>query len=178
MAKGIIVCGLNGSGKSTLGKALADKLKYRFIDNENLFFNREKETDPFENPLPKSEAIKRLEKEIDEHGDFIFASVKGDYGEKAVSLYEYVVYIKVPKNIRMERIRNRSFRKFGNRMLLGGDLYEKEESFFKMSEEREESYVENWLNTLNCPIITLDGEKTAKENLELILKEMNTEKDG
>ena len=54
MAKGIIVCGLNGSGKSTLGKALADKLKYRFIDNENLFFNREKERDPFENPLPKS----------------------------------------------------------------------------------------------------------------------------
>ena len=78
----------------------------------------------------------------------------------------------------MERIRNRSFKKFGSRMLAGGDLYEKEESFFKMAEERDESYVENWLKTLNCPIITVDGEKTPKENLELILKEMNTEKDG
>ena len=176
MAKGIIVCGLNGSGKSTLGKALADKLKYRFIDNENLFFNREKETDPFENPLSKIEAIKRLEKEIDEHGDFIFASVKGDYGEKAVSLYEYAVYIKVPKNIRMERIRNRSFKKFGSRMLAGGDLYEKEEAFFKMAEEREEGYVENWLSTLTCPVITVDGRKTTEENIELVVKEINTEK--
>ena len=38
MGTGIIVCGLNGSGKSTLGKALAEKLNFHFIDNENLFF--------------------------------------------------------------------------------------------------------------------------------------------
>ena len=38
MGTGIIVCGLNGSGKSTLGKALANKLNFYFIDNEELFF--------------------------------------------------------------------------------------------------------------------------------------------
>ena len=38
MGTGIIVCGLNGSGKSTLGKALAEKLDFHFIDNENLYF--------------------------------------------------------------------------------------------------------------------------------------------
>ena len=32
MGIGIIVCGLNGAGKSTLGRALAEKLQYRFID--------------------------------------------------------------------------------------------------------------------------------------------------
>ena len=35
---GILICGLNGVGKSTLGKALADRLEYQFIDNEDLFF--------------------------------------------------------------------------------------------------------------------------------------------
>lgn len=38
MGMGIIVCGLNGSGKSTLGKALAEKLHFHFIDNEDLYF--------------------------------------------------------------------------------------------------------------------------------------------
>lgn len=38
MGAGIMVCGLNGSGKSTLGKALAEKLGFHFIDNEDLFF--------------------------------------------------------------------------------------------------------------------------------------------
>ena len=35
---GILICGLNGSGKSTLGKALADRMGYEFIDNEDLYF--------------------------------------------------------------------------------------------------------------------------------------------
>ncbi len=38
MGIGIIVCGLNGVGKSTLGKALAEKLNFYFIDNEDLYF--------------------------------------------------------------------------------------------------------------------------------------------
>ena len=38
MGTGIIVCGLNGVGKSTLGKALAEKLHFYFIDNEDLYF--------------------------------------------------------------------------------------------------------------------------------------------
>ena len=35
MGTGILICGLNGSGKSTLGKALAQKLHFYFIDNED-----------------------------------------------------------------------------------------------------------------------------------------------
>ena len=40
---GILICGLNGAGKSTLGKALAERLGYEFIDNEDLWFTK---TDP------------------------------------------------------------------------------------------------------------------------------------
>lgn len=43
MGTGIIICGLNGAGKSTLGKALAEKLNFHFIDNEDLYFPK---TDP------------------------------------------------------------------------------------------------------------------------------------
>lgn len=35
MGIGIIICDLNGSGKSTLGKALAEKLDFYFVDNDN-----------------------------------------------------------------------------------------------------------------------------------------------
>ncbi len=34
----IIICGGNGAGKSTLGKALADKLNYKFMDIEDYYF--------------------------------------------------------------------------------------------------------------------------------------------
>ncbi|MER2151019.1 MAG: shikimate kinase, partial [Candidatus Limivicinus sp.] len=35
---GILICGPNGTGKSTLGRMLAERLGYRFIDNEDLYF--------------------------------------------------------------------------------------------------------------------------------------------
>ena len=35
---GILICGLNGSGKSTLGKALASRIGYEFIDNEDQYY--------------------------------------------------------------------------------------------------------------------------------------------
>lgn len=47
-----------------------------------------------------------------------------------VLFFQYAVVIDVPKGIRIQRVKNRSFQKFGKRMLSGGDLYEQEEHFF------------------------------------------------
>lgn len=123
MGTGIIICGLNGTGKSTLGKALAEKLHFYFIDNEDLYFPK---TDPvyiYAAPRTREEVEKFLLNEIKAHESFVFASVKGDYGESTDSFFQYAVLIDVPKDIRIERVKNRSFQKFGNRMLPGGDLY-------------------------------------------------------
>lgn len=81
MGTGIMICGLNGAGKSTLGRALAEKLHFYFIDNEDLFFPK---TDPnyiYASPRTREEAEKMLFHEIKVHENFVFAAVKGDYGE-------------------------------------------------------------------------------------------------
>ena len=44
------MCGLNGCGKSTLGRALAQKIGFHFIDNEELFFTRNAADEPYQNP--------------------------------------------------------------------------------------------------------------------------------
>ena len=130
MGNGIIVCGLNGSGKSTLGKALSDKLNFHFIDNEYLFFS--KTNIGFTSPRSKEEAINILISEVETYENFIFSAVIGDYGKDILPLYKYAVVIDVPKDIRTLRIKNRSFQKFGDRILPGGDLYENEKAFFDM----------------------------------------------
>ena len=82
MGTGIIVCGLNGAGKSTLGKALAKELKFFFIDNEDLFFPKKNPKYMYASPRSREEVEKLLFSEIKMHENFVFASVKGDYGEK------------------------------------------------------------------------------------------------
>lgn len=169
MGTGIIVCGLNGSGKSTLGKILSDKLNFYFIDNEDLYFPK---TDPnyiYASQRTREEVEKLLFNEIAAHENFVFTSVKGDYGEVIYPLFKYAVLLEVPKDIRLQRVKNRSFQKFGDRMLPGGDLYEQEENFFDFVKSRAENTVEEWIKSVSCPVIRVDGTKPVEENVNLII---------
>lgn len=172
MGTGIIVCGLNGSGKSTLGKKLAENLGFHFIDNEELFFQKTDSQYIYANPRPRKEVEKLLWDEVKTHENFVLAAVKGDYGEKILPFFRCAVLIDVPKDIRKQRVRNRSFQKFGNRMLTGGDLYEQEEKFFDFVESRSENTVGEWVQSLKCPVIRIDGTKPIKENVDYIIGQL------
>lgn len=172
MGTGIIICGLNGTGKSTLGKALAEKLHFYLIDNEDLYFPKTDTSYIYASPRTRQEVEKLLLKEMKEHENFIFASVKGDYGEAVYPFFQYAILMDVPKDIRIKRVKNRSFQKFGNRMLSGGDLYEREERFFDFVQSRAENTVEKWIQSLSCPIIRIDGTKPIEENINLIIKQI------
>lgn len=119
MGTGIIVCGLNGSGKSTLGKALANKLHFHFIDIEDLFFPKSDPQYLYASPRTKEEAERLLWNAITTHENFVFAAVKGDYGERVYPYFTYAVRIDAPKDVRMQRVKSRSFQKFGKRMQRG-----------------------------------------------------------
>lgn len=112
--------------------------------------------------------------EAKKHPHFVFAAVKGDYGKAIIPLYQYAVIIDVPKQIRSQRIRNRSFQKFGNRMLSGGELYQQEEAFFQLAASQQEDEVESWVRTLPCPVIQVDGTKPVAENVKYIIKEISS----
>ena len=168
MGTGILVCGLNGVGKSTLGKALAKKMGYYFIDDEDLHFPGTDPLHTYASPRTRGEAEKLLLSEIATHENFIFASVKGDYGKAVLTSIHYAVLIDVPRDIRIQRVKERSYQRFGSRMLPGGDLYEQEERFFDFVTSRAENTVEEWAKTLSCPIIRVDGTRPIAENINLI----------
>lgn len=173
MGLGILVCGLNGSGKSTLGKALADALGFHFIDSEDLYFPQKNSKYPYASLRAKEEVEALLMKEIQTHENFVFATVKEDYGIKLSPFFQYAIVMEVPKEIRMQRVKNRSFQKFGDRMLPGGDLYEQEERFFEFVQNRNEDLIEEWIRSLNCTVIKVNGMNLIEENIEFIREMIN-----
>lgn len=172
MGTGILICGLNGTGKSTLGKAFAEKLRFHFIDNEDLYFPKTDPTYLYAAPRTRAEVEKLLLQEIQTHENFVFSSVKGDYGEAILPFFQYAILIDVPKDIRMQRVWNRSFQKFGDRMLPGGDLYEQEERFFDLVKARPENDVEEWIQKLKCPVLRIDGTRAIEENVDFIMEQL------
>ena len=172
MGTGILICGLNGTGKSTLGKVLAQKLHFYFIDSEGLSFPKTDSNYIYASPRTRKEVGKLLLSEIKTHINFVFATVKGGYDEAIYPFLQYAVLIEVPKDLRIQRIINRSFQKFGSRILLGGDLHEQEKHFLNFVTSRAENTVEDWVHCLNCPVIKIDGTKPIEENINYIMKQM------
>lgn len=175
---GILICGLNGAGKSTLGKMLADRIGYTFIDNEDLYFPKTDAGYLFANPNSREEAVRLLEEKIEGNRRFVFAAVKGDYGDKLTASLDCIVLVHVPKAIRSRRVRDRSFSRFGERMLPGGDLYERESAWFSLTDSRPEDYTEKWLETVHCPVISVDGTLPPEQNIDYLASAISVTPSG
>ena len=165
---GVIICGMNGSGKSTLGRALADSLGWRFIDNEDLYFPKADPACPYAAERTREEVEVLLLDEVRRDERFVFAAVRGNYGAAVLPYYKAAVLVEVPRDVRLERVQARSFGKFGARMLPGGDLYESEKAFYDLIAARPEDYATRWLDTVDIPILRVDGTRLVGENVTLI----------
>lgn len=170
MSNRIIVCGGNGAGKSTFGKRLATELGWTFRDIEEYYFPINNSDYNYSEARTKEEVSELLLADMKKYDNFILASVKGEFGLEVTELFTCAILIEVPKDIRMDRVRARSNHKFGDRMLPGGDLYEKEEQFFDMVEKRPENYTEKWLETVNIPVIRVDGTEPVEDNIMKVKK--------
>ncbi len=166
---GILICGLNGAGKSTLGKALASRMEYEFIDNEDLYFPKKDPVYDYSDPRSKEEAIRLLESRIKDNTRFVFAAVKGDYGDDFISALDHIILVDVPKDVRSQRVRARSFQKFGNKISPGGELYDKEQKWFAVADGRPDDYVLAWLKTIDRPVIKIDGTLPVEDNIRYLM---------
>lgn len=176
MNRRIIICGGNGSGKSTLGRALADVMGIKFLDNEDYYFPKSNLGYKYDYALTREEFLPALQNDMEQAKDWIFASVKGNYGEQIESMFTHAILIDVPKEIRMRRVWDRSYSKFGEKILPGGELYEREQKFFDMVESRPDNYAEEWVSNVRCPVIRVDGRKSVKENVELLVAALSKER--
>jgi len=102
------------------------------------------------------------------------------WGDVAIPLFELVVFLWIPHDIRMERLRQREHERFGERILPGGDMYESPQAFLAWASSYDDGDVhirsrrrhEQWLGTLPCPIICFEGEYTIAEHLAVLVADI------
>ena len=111
----IIICGLNGSGKTTLGTELAKKIGYVHKDIEMYYFSTSNDN-KYSQARSKDDVVKDLEDDFNKYENIVFTACKGDYG-RLDDLYDLAIYIRLDRNTRISRIKERSFKQFGNRVL-------------------------------------------------------------
>lgn len=166
MPEGIIITGLNGCGKSTVCKALAEKLNYFSMDVEDYYFI---DSDiPYSKFHTHSQTKELMLDDILKHKNYVLATVNCDWGEEIISTYKFAVVLTAPLNIRMARIKEREFKKFGKRVLSGGDLYESQQKFHNKVSARGKEHIDKQMKYIKCPVLELDATVSIDEIVDII----------
>lgn len=158
---GILVFGANGSGKTTLGHELARILNFKHMDIEDYYFK--KAEIPYTNTRSREECTDLMLADIIKHRVFVISAVTGDFGDIIPRFYKLAVYISAPKEIRMERIKQRDVERFGNRVRKGGDMYKQQQDFYDFAASRPLERIEKWAETLVCPVVRIDGTEDCRK---------------
>lgn len=166
---GVILFGVNGSGKTTLGRELAYILNFKHMDHEDYHF--EKSEIPYTAVRPYEDCLKLMLADIEKHRSFVLTAVTGDFGETIPKYYDLAVFISAPIELRMERIEQRAFEQHGERIRKGGDMYEQHLKFVDFVASRSLSRIEQWADTLTCPVIQVDGREDWHTNATNIAKQ-------
>ena len=191
MIQGIAIFGLNGGGKSTLTHALAKQIDYFEMDVEDYYFPEQSESRkwalennsvidteylgelPFSNPRTKSEVQSAIMEDIKTHPKFILSGVTMNWRDEILSCIDIAFWVQTPLEERLKRIQEREEKRFGARVLAGGDMFTQQMEFRKVVENRDSKAVEECVKKFTCPVITLDGTLSVMENLEKIIDHLN-----
>ena len=153
--RGIIVFGANGSGKTTLGRELASILNFKHMDHEVYAFKESKI--PYAKPRSYAECVELMLSDIKKCHGFVISAVTGDFGNEIVPLYKLGAYISAPLELRLQRFERREYKRHGERVLKGGDMYESRMEFRNFIASRSLARIEQWAEALACPVIRVDG---------------------
>lgn len=176
MKNRIHIFGASGSGASTLGQELSKQLPHINFDGDDYFWS-EKYTEQRET----IERIDLLTKDLSEYNEWILSGAICGWGNGLIPNFDLVIFLYVPKEIRLQRLKEREIRRYGEDVLPGGSRYEQSKAFLNWAslyddgglEVRSKVLHERWMSNLTCPILRIEGNHTISERVNIILEYVN-----
>ncbi|MHA6530007.1 AAA family ATPase [Paenibacillus sp. BAC0078] len=173
----IHILGASGAGTSTLGRALAGRLSYAHLDSDDYFW-KHKYTEQTE----ITERLSRIKHDLDTREPWILSGAVCGWGDGLRSSFDLVVFLWIPPEIRLARLRAREYGRYGKEILPGGSQFEATQAFMEWAalyetagpEVRSRVLHEEWMSGLECPVLRLEDDLTVEERVQAVLTEMST----
>ena len=175
MAKGIIVFGAPGAGTSTIGQELARRLGFTHLETDD--FSTVKTEIPFTISRPLSERISLLKSAIANICDgFVLSGSMWDWSSPFIPHFKLAVFVTAPTDIRIARLEKREYERYGERIRENGDMYANHCKFIEWAKtydtnnpDRSLKIHEEWIATLPCPVLRINGADTVEKNVSGIV---------
>ena len=172
----IHIFGASGSGVTTLGKALSEKLNIEYFDSDDFFWLKtpipftEKQNPEIRNTIV-SDKLHTTE-------NWIFGGSIIHWGENVFPVFDLIVFLYLPPEIRMERLRKREYERYGDEIIIHPERAQKYQDFMDWAKDYDHTTgIANrtlkaqleWLSATNVPFIEISGDYELQQKMDMVL---------
>jgi adenylate kinase family enzyme len=174
----ILIFGASGSGTTTLGNQIAQKTDFIHLDVDAYYW---KQTNPpFQEKIPLLERNENLRNDFNKYKNVVVTGSLVSWGKEWESAFDLAVFILLDNTIRMERLKKREIERYGNQLQTNQEIKKTSEAFLEWANQYENPNFDgrslkihiNWIESLTCKVLKLNGKNSLDNNLEIILSEI------
>lgn len=179
MKQRIHIFGASGSGTTTIGKLICDKLGYTHFDSDNYFWLPTH--DPFTVQRENKECIDLMKNDLSNTPNWVLSGSLMGWGDVLIPFFDLIVFVYVPKDIRINRLKNREYERYGDEILKGRSQHKKYVDFIEWAESYDDGTKSgrslfkhrSWINNLKRTVLEIENndlEDSVKTVIESIKK--------
>ena len=181
MNQRIHIFGASGAGTTTLGNLLAKRLNIPHFDTDEYFWI--KTSIPYTEKREVNQRIELLKADLQKHPSWILSGSLCGWGDFAIPMFSLVVFLWIPHDLRMERLRAREIERYGLEAISpGGWFHKNHEEFMAWAAQydlpgidiRKRELHEQWMSKLLCKVLRLEQLWSVQELALEIEKSINT----
>ncbi|MES2062713.1 MAG: adenylate kinase [Bacteroidota bacterium] len=174
----IHVMGASCAGSTTLGKALAQHLNYSYFDTDEYFWLPS--AVPYTVKREAADRIAMLRNDCQATPNAIVGGSLVSWGEEWLTMFDLVVFLHIPHDVRMQRLHSREVERYGDLIFTDpfrADQYKKFTNWAKGYDDnttngRNLAVHQLWLSNVTCPILKIEGDTTVTERIKLIVDKL------
>lgn len=175
----IHIFGASGSGATTLGKQLSLQLGWKHLDADDYYW--EKTNPPFQTKIPLTAGNASITQAFEAHESVIISGSMVSWGKQWESAFDLAVFLYLPPEIRMERLRNRETERYGKLLQTDEPTISSSKAFLAWAAKYDDPDFEGrsltihnqWIKKLTCPVLRIEGDTTVSERVALVLDEIS-----
>lgn len=181
----IHIFGASGSGTTTLGKALSERLGFTHLDTDDVYWVPT--NPPFTTGRPPEERLRLIRQRIDEaQKGMVWSGSVGNWIQPLLPAITLAVRLVADTELRLQRIRDREYARFGQRIRPGGDMAEKHQEFLRWAAlydegpetGRSRAKHDQFAALLSCPVLVLDGGDTLENKVNAVVNKLMELQEG
>ena len=175
MPSRIHIFGASGSGTTSLASALAAKHGHRHLDTDDFYWLPTEP--PYQQTRAREVRLGLLRSALAQPQSWVLSGSLCGWGDPLIPEFDLVVFLIVPMQVRLARLRAREIERYGHEAIVpGGALHHAHVEFLDWagrydvggSEMRSRVLHEAWLSTLPGAVLRLEGDRSVAEQLTQI----------